>query len=218
MPVHNADIAAVFDEIADLLEIQGENPFRVRAYRNASRTIGDFGTSIAALVQSGAQLEHMRGVGEDLAAKIREIAATGTCELLLRLRHEMPPAITALLQVQGLGPKRVHALYEALRLDSVEALLDAAKAGRVRELPGFGEKSEAQIVERIEAHLHKARRFKLAFARQYADPLLAHLRATSPEHVRVPKDPNEFSADTTENTRQLQAALNGPHSAAGRAG
>jgi DNA polymerase (family 10) len=210
MPVHNADIAAVFDEIADLLEIQGANPFRVRAYRNASRTVGEFGASIPALVQSGGELDHIRGIGEDLAAKIREIAATGTCELLLRLRHEMPPAITALLQVQGLGPKRVHALYEALELDSVEALLDAAKAGRVRALPGFGEKSEAQIIERIEAHLHKARRFKLAFAQQYADPLLAYLRAARGVDAAVVAGSFRRQAETVGDLDMLVTARDAP--------
>ncbi|HYL25069.1 MAG TPA: helix-hairpin-helix domain-containing protein, partial [Burkholderiales bacterium] len=82
MPIHNADIAAVFDEIADLLELADENPFRIRAYRNAARIVGEMSLDVPQLFAEGRELPKVHGIGEDLAGKIHEIAATGTCELL----------------------------------------------------------------------------------------------------------------------------------------
>lgn len=94
MPIHNADIAAIFEEIADLLEIQGANPFRIRAYRNAARTLGELSQDVRMLVEKGDDLKRLPGIGDDLSAKIREIVATGRCSLLERLRTELPPAVT----------------------------------------------------------------------------------------------------------------------------
>lgn len=111
MSVRNADIGAVFTEIADLLEIQGENPFRVRAHRNAARSVGELGRSVQTIIAQGEDLKDIPGIGDDLAAKIQEIAASGTCALLQRLRKASPPAVTELLQIPGLGPKRVRALH-----------------------------------------------------------------------------------------------------------
>ncbi len=176
MPVHNADIAAIFDEIADLLEIQGANPFRVRAYRNAARTVGDFGRDLAALVNKGQALPKIPGVGDDLAGKIREIATTGRCAALEQLHKQLPAAVTELLRIPGLGPKRVKALYDALHVDTPEALREAAQSGRIRDLPGFGEKTEAHILEALKVRSGEARRFKLPVAAQYAEALVAWLR------------------------------------------
>jgi DNA polymerase (family 10) len=176
MPVHNSDITAVFTEIAELLEIQGENPFRVRAYRNAARSVGELGRSVQTMIAQGEDLKDIPGIGDDLDAKIREISSSGTCALLQRLRGALPPAITELLQIPGLGPKRVRVLHEALDVQTLEQLERAAREGRVRDLPGFGEKTEAHIIENIEARVSKSRRFMLAVAEQYAEPLLAYLR------------------------------------------
>jgi DNA polymerase (family 10) len=177
MPVHNADIAAVFDEIADRLEIQGANPFRIRAYRNAARTLGELPQEARALLEKGEDLTRLPGIGDDLAAKVREIVTTGRCGLLDRLRRELPPAVTELLQIPGLGPKRVKALYHDLEVETVEQLHRAARDGRIRALPGFGEKTELNILQAVEAHASRARRFKLAVAAQYADALTAFLQA-----------------------------------------
>jgi DNA polymerase (family 10) len=176
MPVHNATIEAIFDEIADLLDIQGANPFRVRAYRNAARTIGDLGTDVKTLMERGTELTEIPGIGEDLAKKIQEIIETGCCEFLERLHKELPPAITELLKIPGLGPKRVKVLWHDLHIQTLEQLLRAARDGRIRELPGFGEKTEQKIVEAAQAHLSQARRFKLAVAAQYADAFTTYLR------------------------------------------
>lgn len=114
MPIHNADIAAVFEDIADRLEIQGANPFRIRAYRNAARTLGELPQEARALIEQGEDLTRLPGIGDDLAAKVQEIVTTGRCSLLDRLRRKLPPAVTELLQIPGLGPMRVKALYHDL--------------------------------------------------------------------------------------------------------
>ena len=176
--VHNADIARCFDEIADLLELEGANPFRIRAYRNASRVVGELQLDLAARLAEGAQLPRIAGIGEDLAGKIGEIGSTGTCTALEELRARFPPGITELLRLPGLGPKRAALLHERLHVDSLEDLKRAAAAGRLHEVPGFGEKSEQKLLEAVQARLSKSRRFKLAFAAQYAEPLAKYLGAT----------------------------------------
>ena len=177
MPVHNADITAIFEEIADLLEIQGANPFRIRAYRNAARILGDLPQEARMLAERGDDLTRLPGIGADLAGKISEIVTSGRCSLLERLRKELPPAITELLKIPGLGPKRVKALYHDLDVQTVEQLHRAAQDGRIRALPGFGEKTEQNILQAVEAHAAQNRRFKLATAAQYAEALRAFLQA-----------------------------------------
>lgn len=177
MPIHNADIAAIFEEIADLLEIQEANPFRIRAYRNAARTVGELSGDVRMLVERGDDLKRLPGIGADLSAKILEIVATGRCGLLERLRKELPPAVAELLKIPGLGPRRVKALYHDLEVQTVEQLYRAARDGRIRALPGFGEKTELNILQAVEAHVSQARRFKLAVAAQYAEALRAFLAA-----------------------------------------
>ncbi|MDP3663684.1 MAG: DNA polymerase/3'-5' exonuclease PolX [Nitrosomonas sp.] len=178
MPKHNADIAAVFEEIADLLEIQGANPFRIRAYRNAARVVGELSQEISRLLEKGEDLTELPGIGDDLAGKIKEIAGSGHCSLLDRLHTELPPAITELLKIPGLGPKRVKALYHDLDVQTLEQLYRAARDGKIRDLPGFGEKTENNILQAIEVHANQTQRFKLAIAAQYAEALEKFLAAT----------------------------------------
>ncbi|MDH3435558.1 MAG: helix-hairpin-helix domain-containing protein, partial [Betaproteobacteria bacterium] len=132
MPVQNADIGAIFEAIADLLEIRGDNPFRVRAYRSAARMVAELGQDLKTLVDEGRDLPKLPGIGADLAAKIREIGKTGTCKLLEKLHREMPPAISELLKIPGLGLKRVRLLHGELEIDTIEDLRRAAGAGRIR--------------------------------------------------------------------------------------
>ncbi|MCA7890637.1 DNA polymerase/3'-5' exonuclease PolX [Burkholderia cepacia] len=187
MPIHNAGCAAVFAEIADMLEIQGANPFRVRAYRNAARTIADYGRDIATMIANGDDLGKIPSIGPDLASKLREIAATGTCELQQTLRHALPGAIVELLDVPGLGAKRVKALHDALHVDSLEQLRAEAKSGHVRELPGFGAKTEAHLLEAIDDRLQREpRRFLLPDAAHALLPLLERLRAIAGVGKAVP--------------------------------
>src|SRR5262249_47557799 len=111
LAVHNTDVAAILDEVADLLELTEANPFRVRAYRNAARTVRDLGREARDVVEAGEDLSGLPGIGKDLAGKICEIVLTGESETLRALREETPAALTALLRLPGLGPKRVRALY-----------------------------------------------------------------------------------------------------------
>ena len=177
MPIHNADIAAIFEEIADLLEIQGANQFRIRAYRNAARILSDLPQEVRLLVEQGDDLTRLPGIGDDLAGKIKEITTTGRSNFLERLYRELPPVITELLKIPGLGPKRVKALYHNLDVQTIEQLHRAAKDGRIRALPGFGEKSELNILQAVEAHASQTHRFKLTVAAQYAEALCVFLQA-----------------------------------------
>ena len=175
MPVANLAIAAALEEIADRLEIQDANPFRVRAYRNAARTVQSLGRDVQAMAARGETLEGTPGIGADLAQKIAEIATRGSCPMLDRLRGEMPAAITELLQVPGLGPRRVRALWHELDVETPEQVLRAARDGRIRGLHGFGEKTERSIESALAAHLGKERRLALAVAAEYAESLVRHL-------------------------------------------
>jgi len=211
VPVHNADISAVFEEIADLLEIRGDNPFRIRAYRNAARTVGELGQDLAALVARGRNLPKLPGIGADLAGKIAEIGRTGTCALLERLHRELPAAITELLRIPGLGPKREKLLHDALKVDTVEALRRAAGAGRIRELPGFGEKTESRIREALAARGAAPQRLKLAVAAQYAAALETWLgRAPGARKVTVAGSCRRMRETVGDLDVLVAAAVGGP--------
>jgi DNA polymerase (family 10) len=175
MPVHNEDIAAVFDEIADLLEIEGDNPFRIRAYRNGARTLRELGEDVRKLSERGEDLTRFSGIGKNLAEKIQEILDTGRCQALQKLRRKVPADLTELLKLPGLGPKRVHALYHELDIHTLEQLERAARDRRIRQMPGFGAKTEARILEAVQAHVETVHRFKLAVAARYAEPLVEYL-------------------------------------------
>ena len=176
--VVNADVAAVFEEIADLLEIGDANPFRVRAYRQAARFIGELGRPVAEMIARGEPLDALPGIGADLAGKIAEIVSSGTCAQLQALRREMPPAVATLLKVPGLGPRRVSALHHQLGVRTLAQLRAAAAQHRVRELHGFGDRTEEAILEAVTARLAEQHRVKVSVATQVADALLAELRAT----------------------------------------
>ena len=177
MPVPNADIAMVFARMADLLEIQGANPFRVRAYRNAARTIGDYPQSMAALLQEGQQLWKLPGIGKDLAGKIAEIVESGTCAALSELEREMPPELTDLLNLPNLGPKKAAAVHRQLGVRTLQDLAAAAEAKQLRTLKGFGPKSEEKILAEIRRHAGARKRFKLPVAEQVVASLVACLKA-----------------------------------------
>ena len=178
MAVTNTDAAAVFDEIADLLEVQGGNAFRVRAYRNAARTLRDLPRGVAELVAAGEDLDTLPGIGADLAHKIGEIVATGTCEQLEALRRELPHGLVELLQLPGIGPRRVQSLYRNLGIASLEQLREAAQAGRVHTVRGFTPAGEQRLLEAAIARLQQERRMPLASAVPVAGSLLADLQAT----------------------------------------
>ncbi len=176
MPVHNADIANAFEELADLLALEEANPFRVRAYRNAARTLRGLGSEVTAMLQRKDDLSALPGIGKDLAEKIRDMAQTGHLALLDELHRSLPAVATELLKLPGLGPKRAKALYHDLSIHSLEQLHRALLDGRVREAPGFGPVIEAQLLRALEAKPTGPERMKLATAEGYVTPLVAYLR------------------------------------------
>jgi DNA polymerase (family 10) len=173
----NAEIAESLQRIADLLEIQGENVFRIRAYRNAARTVSELPEGIAAMISRGEDLTELPGIGEDLAGKITELARTGRVPLLDRLARRLPGELAEMMRLPGLGPKRVGLLHEKLHIKTLAELKAAAAAGRIQDVPGIGKKTEKAILDALERVDHEEKRTRLAFAEQIADPLLAHLRA-----------------------------------------
>jgi len=144
-----SEIAAVLEEVAALLELKGENPFKIRAYTNAARSLETFGGNISSL-QDEEALSKIPGIGKSIAEKIKELAATGSLKYLEELRTEFPAAILELFSISGLGAKKIKALYEQLQVSSIEQLRQACETGRVAQLPGFGETTQIKICKAIE--------------------------------------------------------------------
>lgn len=177
MPIHNADIADIFNQLADLLEIEGANPFRIRAYRNAARTVEGLPQSVESMLAVGADLAELPGIGEDLAGKIQEIVATGHLGLLDQVTSRIPGGLQELAAIPGLGPKRVKVLYDKLGVKDMKSLSKATRARKVRHLPGFGSKTEEKILEEINRRTGRQKRLKLISAEQFAEPILEYLKA-----------------------------------------
>lgn len=172
----NRDIAAVFDEIADLLEFQGANPFRVRAYRGGARKIKDHSKPLAGLVTDGADLTELDGIGKDLAAKIVELVGTGKLMMLDELHDQVPASVLPLMRIPGCGPKKAAVLHKELGVQSLAMLRDACEAGRVAELKGFGKKTEEKLLAGIDLAEQADRRTRWADADETVQALLVHLR------------------------------------------
>lgn len=177
MGARNTEIARLFNRMAELLEIEGANPFRVRAYRRAAATIEDMPESVAAMVAEGKDLSRLPTIGEDLAEKIAEIVATGHLGALEEIEARTPAGLAEMTALPGIGPKRVQALREALDISSVKDLAEAAQAGRIRGLPGFGARTEARLVEAIEMQAEASKRFRLSVAEDIARGIEEHLRS-----------------------------------------
>ncbi len=176
MAVHNADIASLFNRLADLLEIESANAFRVRAYRRAAQTIEDLPIGAAEMIEKGEDLSELPGIGHDLAGKIREIVETGRLKLLEEVEARTPSTLAALTALPGLGPKRVHALHESLAITTLDQLARAAAAHKVRSLPGFSAKMEAHILEEIGKHRTTEQRWKISTAADFAETLRTYMR------------------------------------------
>jgi DNA polymerase (family 10) len=175
--MQNPDIARLFDEVADLLEIKDENPFRVRAYRNAARVVRDYPQPLADEVRREADLTEIPGIGKDLAEKIEQIVATGELPLHRQLAAKLPAGLLDLLRIPGLGPKRVKLLYTKLKVKSAADLEKALDRGKVKALAGFGPKMEQNIRAGLGQALHVERRLLLPDADTHARAIIAHLQA-----------------------------------------
>lgn len=176
MPIQNPEISETFRQLASLLEIEGANPFRIRAYVNAALTISNLSRSLAEMIAAGEDPASLPGIGRELAEKIRELAATGRLSALEEIKTRLPEGLLDLLKIQGLGPKRVRSLKEKLAITDLPALAKAARAGRLRALSGFGEKLEAQILNDVEQRQNRPVRFTLDAVAPLAEALLARLR------------------------------------------
>jgi DNA polymerase (family 10) len=175
----NLAIARVLAEIGDLLEIKDENPFKIRAYRNAAESITHAPGAVAAMSES--DLRALPGIGKDLAAKIHELVNTGSIAYHQDLLQEFPPSILDMLHLQGVGPKTVAVLYRELAIRTLDDLQAAARDGRLRALKGMGAKKEAQILKAVEERARVVGRRLMAEAYDTATALVAALRQHAPD-------------------------------------
>lgn len=174
--MQNIDVARCFDELADLLEIQGANPFRVRAYRNAARTIENLTDSVVDIAHDpDRDFDDLPGIGKDLAGKIETIVETGSLPQLEELRKEIPEGVVEMMRLPGVGPKKAAVLFKELSITSLDQLRQAAEQGRIAELKGFGDKTEAGILEGITQVAEAGKRFYLSDAKADVEPLIDDL-------------------------------------------
>ena len=185
--MENIEIARIFEDVADLLEMLGASVFRIRAYRAAARTVETLGTPAESLLRKdGNALEALPGIGKDLAGKIREIIETGELTLLKELTVQIPESVIQMIRIPGLGPKRAKQIYDQLGIATLAGLEQAAREGRLRALRGWKETMEAKVLQGI-ADLKAWRgRFRLVEADAAIRPLLERLEATQEvTHLQV---------------------------------
>ena len=175
--MENVDVTRMFQQVADLLELHGENQFRVRAYRNAARTLESLPTRVAELVaHDGKSLAKLPGIGKDLAGKITEIVTTGHCAVLDELLTEIPKGLLDVMAVPGLGPKRAKAIHDVLGVSTLAALERAARTGKLHTVRGIGQLIERRVIDGIAQRQQQTGRILLAEADALVAPLLDHLR------------------------------------------
>jgi DNA polymerase (family 10) len=175
MPVQNAEIAAMFNQTADLLEIKGENQFRVRAYRRAARTVEGLPQSVRSMLAAQADLSELPGIGKDLAGKIADIVKAGHFDLLDQLKKKLPGELGEMAALPGLGPKRIKLLYSNLHVRTLADLRKAVKAGRLHKRRGFGPGIEKKLASALAKPI-STKRYKLSIAEAEAESLVAYLR------------------------------------------
>jgi DNA polymerase (family 10) len=172
----NPQIARVLEEVADVLEIQNSNPFRIRAYRNAVRTVEAQAVPLKRMVEEGRPLTDLPGIGKEMAAHIKEMVETGTLGFRDELLAEVPRSLLELMRLPYLGPKKARKLFDDLQIGSVDELEAAAKAGRIAAVPGFGAKTQEKILAGIADYRQHTSRMLISDAERSVEPLLAWLR------------------------------------------
>lgn len=174
--MQNGEISRVFDEIADLLEIQNENPFRARAYRNAARTIAQLTEGLSTIAADpDRDLTDIDGIGKDLADKIRTLLKSGKLPQLEELRAQVPAITIEISRLPGIGPKKAAALVDALEVGTLDELREAATQGRIQVLKGFGKKTELAIIEAISQAAQAGKRYSIADAKAQAEAIVDDL-------------------------------------------
>lgn len=177
--MRNEEIASAFDEMADLLEIQGANTFRVRAYRNAARTIGDLHEQLSDLAADPEHpLDELPGIGKDLEGKIRTLLKTGKLPQLEELRKEVPRGLLEIMRIPGLGPKKAAALFKELGISTLAEVKKAAAEGRIAGISGFGEKTQKAILENVDQAAEAFTRILFAVAEDSVERIIEDLRAS----------------------------------------
>lgn len=175
LTVQNLDIARVLSELADLLEIQEANPFRVRAYRNAVRTVDSLTRSLETMVREGEDLTQLPGIGADISSHITELVETGRLRRFEEVAAEVPPELVTLMKLDGVGSTKARKLWEELGVTGLDELEAAVEDGKVEALAGFGKKSAEKILRSIADHRKRQGRFLLSEADELVRPLLDHL-------------------------------------------
>src|SRR5438876_6049064 len=175
-------VAEILTEIGTLLELKGENPFKTRAYENAARTLESLTEPLEKLIAEN-RLSEIKGIGEGIQKKITELVTTGKLAYYDDLKASVPPGLVEMLQIPGLGPKKVKALNDKLGIETIEQLLAACQAGKIAGLDGFGEKTQSKILEGIQFKRAYASRHLLSDALTVAEPVLESLRG-HPEVIR----------------------------------
>ena len=173
----NAELARALSRIGTMLEIDGANPFRVRAYKEGARVVENHGEEMASLVDEPGALEEIQGIGKGIAQHIRDFVATGHTQVMDDLLKKYPDEVVSFTELQGLGPKRVKTLYDALQIRTREALEQAARDGKLRDLPGFGEKVEQNILKALAKASQWTGRMLLADAWPIAHAIAERIRA-----------------------------------------
>ena len=174
--MENIEIAGVLEELGDLLEISGSNPFRIRAYRNAVRTVRGLTRPLSAMVDAGEDLTALPAIGKDLSAHIVELVETGTLARLAEISAEVPRSLVQLVKLDGVGPKKAKKLWESLGVTTVDELEAALNEGRVESLEGFGKTSVKKILTSIEDFRRYSGRFLVSKVDELIKPLLNHMR------------------------------------------
>jgi DNA polymerase (family 10) len=174
--MENVEIARALLDVADLIEIQGGNPFRVRAYRNAALTVESQTVALRKMVEDGKDLTELPAVGKDIARHIKELVETGKLGVLEELERQVPRGLIELTRLPGLGAKRAKLLWDQLGIQTLEQLERAARADEIKGIKGFGAKTQQRILEGIAAYRKRGSRFKIVDADQYVEPLVEYLR------------------------------------------
>lgn len=186
MTVHNKEIADTLNEVADYLEIKGENEYRVNSYRNAARTISGLGESISKMAEDEKDIQSLPGIGESMAEKITEIARSGRLKQLEELKKQLPESLRDIMKLEQMGPQRTKILYEELNIESIQDLKKAAKNGDIEKLEGFGKKTTQNILKEIAQFSDKggSRRFKLHEAGEIIRPMTEYLEKKT-DHLTI---------------------------------
>src|SRR3954447_12302592 len=205
-PLDNPEIARTLEEVADVLEIQSANPFRIRAYRNAVRTVEGLTTPLRKWVEENRPLTDLQGIGKEMGNHIKEMVETGTLGFRDELLAEVPRSLIELMRLPNLGPKKAKKIYDELKIGSVDELEAAAKAGLIAALPGFGAKSQEKILAGIAEYRQHGSRFLLPAAERLVEPLLPPPPRGAPRGAAPRLPAGNARAGAPGGRRQLPAA------------